>query len=399
MPDSAEFRLSDDLALVADGRGRFRWEPEPPGLYPVPPMTMGPLKPPDDDVVCLPFRITPPTIRYHRLTRALLRDLGEFCLTHAPWSRRWLRDLDTLTCLAAELTGYPVDYRSGRGPYHFWPLVLAACLTRQFLADISPSEAVSELYPESNIAFDTVAARATDPRELTEHLLGTYSRPLAEAVRQAFIAHGPEVFPVISLARGLEADVVAGLLPGMAVTPTMQMRGVPAAPDWLLDMPVPRRVRWTRQVSVLCEVLRLTEGSVPTEQVLSAHDAEAAHEVLLAGQLASGKVEMDITEYRHPAAVDLVVCTAGRTVSLKPLVRPVDLYMLGHRMHICIGLPNYLHRLAEGESVFFTDDPAAPTVAAEFAPDGRLIEAVGPDNAPLDAGLHAALSSALIENR
>lgn len=396
----AEFRLSPDLALVTDGRGHFRWEPEPPGLYLIPPMTMA-SRAPRRGIGNAPVipGVMPPGLDHHRLTRAQLRDLGEFCLDHAPFSRRWLTDLDTTTCHAAEMVNYPVDYRAGVGPRHFWPLVLAACLTHQFLADVDPRRATSEIYPESNITFDTAALRVTDPRELTEYLTGVYSRPLARAVRRAFIDHGAEILPVISLTRGLEADVIAALVPELRVSPTMQVRGVPEAPDWLLDMPVARRVRWTRQTSLLCEVIRLAGGAALPEEVLTAHDVQAAHDLLVSARLDTGLAELDDTEYRHRVATERTVDLGEGPVVIRPVTRPVDLYLLGHRMGICIGSGHYVHALAEGRSVFYTDRLDRPGLAVEFEPGGRLVEAVGPNNATLSPVALAGLSGALSDDQ
>lgn len=332
----------------------------------------------------------------HRLTRQQLRDIGDFCLLHAPFSRRWLRDIDTATCMAAELTGYRVKYHAGTGPRHFWPLVLAGCLTRQFLADISPSMALGEIYPESNIEFDPTVMSSRDPKEFTESLVGVCSKPLAAAVREKFIKEGPEALPVISLAAGLEPDTILALLPHLRATPTMQIRGIPSAPGWFKAMPAAQRVRWLRHPGILCEVFRMVGPDAPCPAVLAGRWVEDAHEALVAAQINDGSRELDSGEYRHPAATERELRLAdGNVLSLTPVVRPVDLYFLGERLRICIGSSHYIHQLTEGESVFFTDELAHPTLAVEFTSDGRLVEAVGSDNNSLPPLVSDALSVAL----
>lgn len=158
-------------------------------------------------------------------------------------------------------------------------------------------------------------------------------------------------------------------------------------------MPVAQRVRWLRHPGILCEVFRMVGPDTPCPAVLAGHRVEDAHEALVAAQIDDGSWELDSSEYRHPAATERELHLAdGSILSLAPVVRPVDLYFLGERLRICIGSSHYIHQLTEGESVFFADDLSHPTLAVEFNSDGRLVEAVGPDNSPLPPLVSDALS-------
>lgn len=307
-----------------------------------------------------------------------MEDLEDFLDIHLPWSLSWEID-DVLRLYAEESFGKRI-------PENIDPIIRATMATMPFLTGIGNYRAVFNdgFYRVSNIDLAMDVIHADDVRDGIIKATGTYSRPLARAIKRALSDQFDvgEKATVLKLTRGLPPEYIVDIIESGFFDQddgTLTYRGLsmngddPVIPDWAINQPDHRRAGWMKQsVTMFSECINLTiDNDLDISAIdFATSDIMEVHNRIIDEMISQNPVEYS-DQYTYSDDVEEIkvdIDINEKELTLQTISTVEGLRQCGNLMNICVSSSTYADRLVSGMSRYvLTHDRGRPVLFAEIS--------------------------------